>query len=92
MRIDLNFGSLESMQSGSAKRAGEAAKELRTTFKQDEAVLSKAGATVSTLATRALSAPELRMDRVAELRTAINNGSYNVDSRSIANAILNDLF
>lgn len=37
------------------------------------------------------SAPDIREDRVAELAKQINEGSYNIDTNSIADKILSNL-
>lgn len=36
-------------------------------------------------------APEVRMDRVQELQEQINNGSYKVDARAVAEKILSEI-
>lgn len=92
MRIDLNFGNVESVESTATRRTNEGAKELNRTGKQDDAVLSLGDSNVSKLTATALAAPDVRSERVAELRTSISNGSYSIEPGAIANAMLNDLF
>jgi negative regulator of flagellin synthesis FlgM len=92
MRIDLNFGSVESFQTGST-RGGEGSKNVRQSAeKHDVAVLSSAESNVAKLTTAALAVPDVRQERVAELRNSINNGTYSVEPGVLADAILNDLF
>jgi flagellar biosynthesis anti-sigma factor FlgM len=92
MRIDLNSGNVESVGSSATRRTHEGAKELKRTSKQDDAVLSSGDSNVSKLTAEALAVPEVRTERVAELRSSISNGSYSIDPGAIANALLNDLF
>ena len=45
---------------------------------------------VRPLVAQAMQTSSLRQDRVAELRTAVNNGSYTIDAHEIATAILRE--
>lgn len=92
MRIDLNFGNVESAVNSATRRTNEGAKEPNRTSKQDDAVLSSGDSNVSRLTAAALAIPDIRTERVVELRSSISNGSYSIDPGAIANALLNDLF
>ena len=92
MRIDLNFGKLESLHTDSTRRTSAGSKGIRPAAKQDEAVLSNGGSSVAKLTTAALAVPEIRSERVAELRSSIKNGTYSVEPGVLADAILNDAF
>ncbi|HUN90335.1 MAG TPA: flagellar biosynthesis anti-sigma factor FlgM [Terriglobales bacterium] len=46
---------------------------------------------VSALGTQASSAPDIRQDRVAELRQAIASGTYSVSNEALAGAMMRDL-
>jgi negative regulator of flagellin synthesis FlgM len=43
------------------------------------------------LATRAMSAPDVRMDKVAALQQALANGKYAVSADDVANKIVNHM-
>ncbi len=92
MRIDLSFGNLESLQSTTSKRLERGSAETRCANREDAATLSFCDARVSQLTAAALAAPEIRSERVAELRTSIDNGTYVVEPGAIATAMMNDLF
>jgi negative regulator of flagellin synthesis FlgM len=57
--------------------------------RQPDAVsISDAARSLATAQKSVASAPDVREDRVAALKAAIANGSYSVDSRSLATSIL----
>ena len=45
----------------------------------------------SSLVAAALTTPDVRLDKVAELQTAIGNGSYSVSSSDVASKIVDSL-
>lgn len=92
MRIDLNFGNVESVETSASRRTNEGTKELNRTSKHDDAVLSSGDSNVSKLTAAALAVPDVRTERVAELRSSISNGNYSIEPGAIANALMNDLF
>lgn len=54
--------------------------------------VSLSASTVQSLKTQLSSAPNVREERVAALRQAVNSGQYNPSPQQIANAIHADLF
>ena len=56
---------------------------------EDKASLSVDTLSVSSLEAQALSAPQIRQDKVDALRQSIQNGDYKVEAEKIAQAILN---
>ncbi len=92
MRIDLNFGNIDSLQTGSSRRLTEGSKDITRSDRRDEAVLSSGGSNVARLTAAALATPDIRTEKVAELRQSISTGNYSVDPGMIADAILNDIF
>ncbi len=57
---------------------------------QDTASLSTGAASVPALAAQALATAAARGARVEALRQAVAGGSYNVDSASVADAMINE--
>ena len=57
--------------------------EDRTTFKSDSA-------SVSSLVSQAMNSPEIRQDRVDQLKQAISGGQYKLDPRAIADAMIDE--
>lgn len=53
----------------------------------DEVRLSTNGSDIQTLKSKLQALPEIRSERVASLRQAIQSGSYKLDDRQIADAI-----
>lgn len=91
MRIDLNSSNIDAIHNESARRTGEK-KQSRANEKDDSATLSSGGSELSQLAAAALSQPEIRTGRVAELRASIESGTYTTNPGAIADAILKNLF
>lgn len=56
---------------------------------QDRTSFSSDGVSVSSLEARVMQTPEIRQDRVAALKDAINKGQYALDPDKIADAMLN---
>jgi len=57
----------------------------------DETDLSANLQKVQELKTQLANLPDVRLERVQELRTAVSNGTYQVDPGKIADAMLTDL-
>jgi flagellar biosynthesis anti-sigma factor FlgM len=91
MRIDLNFGNVGSVETTTSRRTNEGTKELNRTATHDDAVLSSSDLNVSRLTATALALPDIRSERVAELRSSVLDGSYSIYPDAIANALLKDL-
>jgi len=63
----------------------------RVNLSLDQVQFSVDGETVQQLKTDLAGLPDLRQDRVAALKQAIDGGSYNVSSQQIAQAMSSDL-
>lgn len=59
--------------------------------KADEVVLSKEAKAFQEALRAVRSEPDVRMDKVQEIRARIQSGQYRIDSRSIASKIIDDL-
>ena len=92
MRIDLNFGNIDQLQETTARRVAENARTAKSREALDKADLSSSGSSVSQLTASAMALPDVRTERVAELRNAIDQGTYQLEPRAIADAMLRDLF
>ena len=58
---------------------------------QDTTSFNNSGkTTVQSLTNQALQTPEIRQDKVSAIRESIKNGSYDLDPRKIASAIIAD--
>ena len=57
---------------------------------QDQTSFSSDQASLSSLEARVMQTPEIRQDRVASLKDAINKGEYALDPDKIAEAMLNE--
>lgn len=78
---------LQKVEGGKPERAGASQAEK---VKPDSVALSKEAGEVQ-IARRALAkVPEVREDKIAELRKRIESGEYKVDARKLAEAILAD--
>ncbi len=87
MRIDLTniqFNGVE--REDKTRKAG--AKAASTPSVEDKASLSVDTLSLSSLEAKALSAPEIRQDKVDALRQAVQNGDYKVEADKVARAIL----
>lgn len=91
MRIDLNLGNLEQLHETSTRRPAESARGAKSIDKGDKADLSSSGSGVSQLTAAAMAMPEVRAERVNELRQAMVQGTYRFEPKAIAEAILRDL-
>jgi flagellar biosynthesis anti-sigma factor FlgM len=87
MRIDLTNISFQGVEPEQrARKAGS--KAPSTPNVEDKASLSVDTLSVSSLEAQALSAPQIRHDKVEALRQSIQNGEYKVEPEKIAQAIL----
>lgn len=87
MRIDLQNTYVANLND-SPKTAGKA-----TESNQPENVGADVSANVqlSNIGTQASTAPEIRQDRVTQLRQAIDSGTYSVSNEALAEAMMHDL-
>jgi negative regulator of flagellin synthesis FlgM len=93
MRIDSNQPLINQVVSDrAAKTSGKSGKSANSSGSSanDKATFSAGDAGISALEAQALSAPEVRLEKVQVLREAIQNGSYDVDAGQIADAMLRE--
>jgi negative regulator of flagellin synthesis FlgM len=76
---------------GTTGRSQSQNEEGRVTLSPDQVQFSVDGETVQQLKTDLAGLPDLRQDRVAALKQAIDEGSYNVSGQQIAQAMSSDL-
>jgi negative regulator of flagellin synthesis FlgM len=62
---------------------GLSGEEDRTTFSSDSS-------SVSSLVSSAMNSPEIREDKVASLRQAIDSGQYRLDPNAIASSMIDE--
>ncbi|MCD6291941.1 MAG: flagellar biosynthesis anti-sigma factor FlgM [Deltaproteobacteria bacterium] len=67
-----------------SRKEGGAAKAGSSRNRGDQVTISSRGNDLGRLAELAKAAPEIRSERVAELKSALEDGSLNVDSRELA--------
>lgn len=68
----------------SGKKGGSAAETGSRGHQTDQVTISSRGNDLGRLAELAKAAPEVRSERVAELKSALEDGSLKVDSRELA--------
>ncbi|MGH9536876.1 MAG: flagellar biosynthesis anti-sigma factor FlgM [Terriglobales bacterium] len=87
MRIDLNNVSLNGMEpDDKTRKAGSKAPSSPNV--EDKASLSVDTLSIASLQAKAMSAPDVRQEKVDALRQAIQNGDYKPEAEKIARAIL----
>ena len=94
MKIDSFVPSLPPENSGQANQvtnSNSSAHRSAIQSQPDVADLSGTADRLSLLSTQALSAPEVRTQRVAELQAAVSEGRYQVSSQRIAAALFDQL-
>lgn len=78
------------------KKQSTAETKSSTAAKEDKVSISSQGKDVANLASTVKSAPEIRTEKVDQIKTELNEGSYNVDGKQVAEKIVNtaidDLF
>ena len=83
---------LEPTRKAESAKKGEAAAEAGSRRnKGDQVTISSRGNDLGRLAELAMAAPEIRSERVAELKSALEDGSLNVDSRELAAKLFKEL-
>jgi negative regulator of flagellin synthesis FlgM len=83
----VNGGTSVTETSGSSSAAKSSGSSSETAVKTDTTSVSSTGGLVAA----ALSTPDVRLDKVAALQTAIANGSYNVSSADVASKVVDSL-
>mgnify|MGYP003375963917 CR=1 FL=1 len=95
MRINSNMMSgMDTLEQTSQKRNVEktsAASEMQQTgmMKSDAVTISEKGKDVSEMTRTLKEMPDVRADKIADLKERIANGTYNVSAKDIATKILN---
>lgn len=91
MRIDLYNSSASQVSSDPSSQQVSASKTATTaTSSEDRATLSSDSTSVSSLASTALSSPEIRQDKVDSLKQSISSGQYQIDPDQIAASIIDE--
>jgi len=95
MRIDPTTGGLGQTATASASRAGRsggsatpAQEPANGSAAVDRAQFSFDQTRIRSLTEQALSAPEVRQEKVSSLAQAVGSGAYTVDARNVASAII----
>ena len=92
MRIDFQFTPRQSAESdrtrAQATSSGTHTPVNAVSVPEDLAQLSSANTQVQALASQASQLPEIREQRVAALRQALQNGQYRFDSETTAGSLL----
>jgi flagellar biosynthesis anti-sigma factor FlgM len=91
MRIELNTTDPQLVAAEQAKKSTTTAAgptEASALAGDDKAAAAQDHVTLSSLATQALSQPEVRQSLVESLRQSVSNGDYKLDPTDIAGAIL----
>lgn len=86
MRIGLNLPDPQRISAETAPSAPKGGKIADGDSDSDS--FSNDTVSLSTLATRALQSPPLRQDKVASLQHAVDSGLYQIDPKSIADAMV----
>jgi negative regulator of flagellin synthesis FlgM len=94
-QVDLNAAS--TAQTSNTNRAENArqgrvssTKPFSAEQRVDQVEVSSTGKEISKLVERAKQLPEIRQERVEQLRELVQSGKYDVSSKQIADAILRD--
>jgi len=91
MKVDLNgltSSTLDALKSTQRTPGETAATSPENAVTEEAATVSIEGASVESLVTKALSASEIRQDKVESLRQAVQNGTYEIDPAQIAEAMI----
>lgn len=95
MRIDLNSNinsNIGAAETGLEKSAGARSGSANSAAQSAaQAEFSEAGTTVSRLAAAALSAPDVRQEKVQALQSQVQSGNYHVVSAQIAASLLDQI-
>jgi negative regulator of flagellin synthesis FlgM len=87
MKVDVN--SLAStLSTALGAQAAEKNKPTAKASTDDRVTLGSRDTRVPSLTAQAMETPEIRQDKVEQIRQAINNGSYSLDPHAIADAMI----
>lgn len=89
MRVD-NYGQISSAYNVSKARKAEAVTKLNKG--NDTVEISNAAKTYQTARTAVASASDIRADKVARLKAAIEDGTYSVTGKDIADKLVERYF
>ncbi len=77
-------------QKSDVGKTGDAKPDPSSFLSGDEAKLSREGTLANRLYRQVGELPEIRRDKVDQLRQSLSQGTYNVSSDQVADAMLND--
>lgn len=93
MRINSNMMSgMDTLEQTSRAKNVEkvsAEQQQASTVESDNVTISEKGKDVSEMTRTLKSMPEVRADKIADLKERIANGTYNVSARNVAAKIVN---
>ena len=93
MRINSNMMSgMDTLEQTSRAKNVEkvsAEQQQASTVESDNVTISEKGKDVSEMTRTLKSMPEVRADKIADLKERIANGTYNVSGKDIASKIIN---
>jgi len=92
MRIDLSNSTAAELASelSSQQVSAQNTAKADQIAEEDHATLTSDSTSVGSLATAALKSPEVRQDKVDNLRVAVDSGQYKIDPGKIAASILDE--
>ena len=88
MRIGLNPLDPQRVSTEQTSTSSAAVRQTGKVPGEDADTFSSDNVTLSALANRALQMPEIRQEKVASLQQSMASGQYQIDTHSIAAAIL----
>jgi len=89
MRIGSNIPDLQGVSTERADNFSSASKARATSTEESES-FPEDTVTVSALAAKALQMPDVRQDKVDNLRQSVSSGEYQIDPSAIAAAMANE--
>ena len=87
MKVDINSPASMPLAPSSTQAAGKD-KVATSAATEDRVTLASNDALVRSLTAEAMETPQIRQDKVEQIRQTINNGSYNLDPQAIADAMI----
>jgi flagellar biosynthesis anti-sigma factor FlgM len=89
MRIDLNSDT--AVSGAHAEKASSSHAAQISTVQKNSSQVTESEASVGKLAAAALSAPEVRSEKIASLQKQINAGTYQVSADQVAGSMLEQM-
>jgi flagellar biosynthesis anti-sigma factor FlgM len=92
MRIGLNSSAANQIsgQQDPQQVAANGAGKMIYFPQEDRTTLTSDSASVQSMVSTAMQSPDVRQDKVASLRQAVNSGTYQLDPQQIASSILDE--